>query len=105
VSVVTDVVFVCSDQVIAERYQEIVHTLYTRMEDYTPYPVTDNGPAISGVIVFHNGYNYADSALLHALRTEPWPPETMLWIEGENDMTPEIRVGTLFVREANRETW
>lgn len=102
-SMVTDVVFVCRSQKVAERFQEIVHTHYTRMTNYTPHPVKDNGPKVAGVIVFYHGFNYMGDGLREALINEPWPTETMLWIEGEEDAIPEIRVGNIFARAAVRE--
>lgn len=102
-SMVTSVVFVCRDQKVAERFQEIYATTYTRYGLGQEIFPQDSHGKVSGTYVFHAGVNYADEELITALTREPWPPETMLWIEGENDTIPEIHVGTLFVRAAVKD--
>lgn len=94
-SVVTDVVFVTEYHSEAEQFQQLVRTLYTHYSDppYIPHPVEGSGPKVSGAIVFHHGFNYMDQELREALREHPWRPGTVLWMQGEEEIGPEIHVG------------
>lgn len=95
-SVVTDVVFVTSKYVKSgaaiKRFQELYATLYTRYGlGQEIDPVEDNGTKSSGIAVFHLGINYMDYELLEALRNEPWPKGTVLYVGEEDSDGPEIK--------------
>lgn len=93
---VTDIVFITPSfsykHKATERFQELFRLYYTRYKDpYIPSPVEDNGTKASMIVVFHLGVNYADFELLEALRNEPWPAGSVLYIDGENDDSPVIK--------------
>lgn len=83
----------------ARRFEQIVREKYDRYD--TPYEVTpteQDGPKYGPGEVYYYGFNYAGPDLLDALRTEPWPDDTVLWIYGEDHDGPEIYVGGTCIR-------
>jgi hypothetical protein len=84
-SCVTDIVFVSCGMGVKDRFQNIFIDKYDRYKDpWIPQPAEDGGNKVSGALVFHLGVNYANVELLEALRNEPWPPGTVLWINPED---------------------
>jgi hypothetical protein len=101
-SLVTVVVFITPHRATSERFAELVHTLYTDMgPDYQVYPVDDNGPKHAGAYVYYHGLSGAVGTLTDALLAEPWPDDTVLYIQREFMYGSEIKVGTALVRDAD----
>ena len=98
-SVVTDVVFVASYREDADRFAAIASEHYWNGE-HTPTPQEDDGPKVSGAIVFNFGFNYASDELIAALRAEQWKDHTVLWIYYESNDGPEIYVDGKLVCDA-----
>lgn len=100
-SLVTTVLFATSSYEAAGRFEELVGDGYTRYErPYEIKPTEQDGPKYGPGEVYYHGFNHIDQELLDALRSEPWPPDTVLWIYEEICNGPEVWVGGIRVCDA-----
>jgi hypothetical protein len=92
--VVTSCIFIAELAEDAETYQRIVAEMYNRYE--TPYevsPVESGGPKVAGGYVFYNGFDYASTEMLEALKAEMWQGACVLWWDRDNEEGPRIFIG------------
>jgi hypothetical protein len=92
---VTDVVFITPKYLskARERFEELYRKHYTRYGAglQCPPPMEDNGTKVTGVVVFFMGVNYADWEWMEAIRNEPWPKGTVLYMDGDGHEETEIK--------------
>lgn len=85
-SVATDIVFVTDGHSVAGRFATIA-----RQHGIEAERAEACGPNASGTAVFHLCVDYA-AGFIVALRAEPWPDATVLWINEEVMASPEVRI-------------
>lgn len=81
------------ERAVAVRFADLFES-FPRSPDFSPVPVQDNGTKNSGATVFHLGVNHMATGFVEALRAEPWPPGTVLYLQHEDDDEPAVTVWT-----------
>lgn len=92
---VTDVIFITPKHLGngQERFEVLFKEHYTRYGPGTecPPPIEENFGRVSGTVVFHMAVNYADWEWLEAIRNEPWPKGTVLYMDGDGHEETEVK--------------